>query len=625
MSDQTHQCATKRVEDIEDISKTKRAKKKNIPNIDNKDFLIELLSRLSNMSIYTAEIVDTEYSKLRSETKLAPSKSDLRVAFDEINNVTKITLTPVFKRWLIKKATRSDSGVLVVTIVTKPSDKMSFSCSYKCSFCPSEYDQEGKPTQPKSYISSEPAMKRALNSNFDIDGQIKDRLAAYLGTGNIKNDKNKKKIEVILSGGTWDVMPLEYREQVINELFYSFNTFNEDSHNKRSMKSIAEEIKLNETAMYGVIGLSIETRPDHINKRSIKQYLNWGVTRVQIGVQHFDDVILRGINRGCYLKDTINAIRLLKGVGLKIVIHLMPDLPNSNPELDRWMFDQAINNPNLQFDDIKIYPCAVIKSHDPKYVVKTDIAEWYENGTYKPYSENCLQDLIDVCIEYKKNVREWHRIERLIRDIPAQSMEAGYNKISNLRQVIESQMKQKNISCKCIRCMEIRDRHYDFWRLTVRPYVASEGMEYHIGIDIEDTRYHWDYFKFLIWSTVLYIFTLGFYKVYYSGSRSHYIGTLGFCRLRLDHNAGFDFVPELKKCGLIRELHVYGQAVSVGEQSNATQHKGFGSLLMQTAESIMKSNGFTKSAVIAGVGVREYYRTKLGYEKVGTYMIKTID
>lgn len=642
--------------DIEDISDVKIRNKKNknlIDKVDYDDFLLELMGRLEKIKNYNSNDVDKQYSILRSETKCAPSKADMRKSFDNINKDKQIQLTKVLKRWLIKKAVRTDSGVNVVTIVTKPGDKIKFSCPYKCSYCPTETDHDGNPTQPKSYISSEPAMRRALNSDFDICGQICDRLHSYLQTGNIKNDDNKKKIEVILSGGTWDVMPFEYRQHVINELFYSFNVFGKvmqlrredflkknksinsnefydiekiktEVKNHRKMLTIEEEISINELAIYGVIGLSIETRPDHIVKRNVKLYLKWGITRIQIGVQHLDDSILTKIKRDCYLKDTINAIRLLKGVGLKIVIHLMPDLPGSSPRLDNWMFNEINNNPHLQVDDMKIYPCAVIKSHDPKYVVNSDIAQWYENKEYVPYSETNLQDLINVLIEFKKNVNKWVRIERLIRDIPSHSMTAGYGKVSNLRQIIEKQMKDCGEKCNCIRCMEIRNRDYSFHRLSVTPYKSSEGNEYHISIDVEDSYYHFEWIKYILMYWFFYLITFGKTKLFYEGCKKRYIGTLGFCRLRIDPTPGFDFVPELEKCGLIRELHVYGQAVYVGEESISTQHKGLGQLLMKTAESIIEQNGLNKSAVIAGVGAREYYKSKLGYTLEGTYMTKVI-
>ncbi len=538
----------------------------------------------------------------------------------------------VFSRWLIKKATRSDSGVLVVTLVTKPGPNVKFSCPERCAYCPTETDLQGNPTQPKSYISSEPAMRRALQHNFDIKDQILDRLKAYLNTGNAVLDGTKKKIEVILSGGTWDVMPLEYRTQTINEIYWGFNIANSILANKsspRPIQSIQEEIEENQTAVFGVIGLTIETRPDYVRKTTIKQYLSWGITRVQLGVQHILTPLLNLIDRGCTNQDTIRAIRLLKGVGLKVVVHLMPDLPYSSPALDSWMFKEVNSDPNLQFDDVKIYPCAVIKSHDPsKYKVTSKLSEWYESGEYVPYSEKNIQNLIDVLIGYKSTINPWVRIERLVRDIPAHSMDAGYKKMSNLRQVIHKQMESKCLSCKCIRCMEIRSREYSEYKLVVRPYPASQGQEYHISIETETHLYHWTWIWYLIKFWLVYLVTLGTTKLWYTGSKDHYSGLLGFCRLRIDPEPGLGFVPELEGAGLIRELHVYGQIVCVGSsdvnKTSSAQHKGFGQLLMGTAESIVKSHGLNKIAVIAGIGAREYYRTKCGYELEGTYMCKKL-
>jgi hypothetical protein len=45
---------------------------------------------------------------------------------------------------------------------------------------------------------------------------------------------------------------------------------------------------------------------------------------------------------------------------------------------------------------------------------------------------------------------------------------------------------------------------------------------------------------------------------------------------------------------------------------------------MQVAEEIIASHGMNSSAVIAGVGTREYYKNKCGYELKGTYMVKQL-
>lgn len=617
--------------DIEDI-KTFASNAPSYSDEDIDEFVSELIGLLP--VDYTQEQINSSYTLLRSQLKMAPTKAQLRAGWARTKTACPENFDPkVWTRWLVKKAIRSDSGVLVVTLVTKPGSNIKFSCPERCAYCPTETDLEGNPTQPKSYISSEPAMRRALQNNFDIPDQIADRLGAYLSTGNTVLDGTKKKIEVILSGGTWDVMPLAYRSETIRQIYWAFNNFKSNEPPK-PIGTIEEEIEINQTAIWGVIGLTIETRPDYVRKTTIKQYLSWGITRVQLGVQHILDPILTHIDRGCTNADTVRAIRLLKGVGLKVVVHLMPDLPWSFPALDTWMFETVNSDSSLQFDDVKIYPCAVIKSHDPsKYKVTSKLAEWYDSGEYVPYSEKNIQDLIDVCIKYKSIINPWVRIERLVRDIPAHSMQAGYKKISNLRQIIHEQMKTQGLACKCIRCMEIRAREYSSYRLVVRKYQASEGLEYHISAEVEDTPYHWAWIWYLIKYWIVFVLTFGMIKLFYSGSLNNYTGLLGFCRLRIDPNPGFGWVKELEGAGLIRELHVYGQVVGVSvDKSNQhnqsinsqTQHKGFGQLLLSTAEQIIKSHGLTKCAVIAGIGAREYYRSKCGYQLEGTYMIKNL-
>ena len=80
------------------------------------------------------------------------------------------------------------------------------------------------------------------------------------------------------------------------------------------------------------------------------------------------------------------------------------------------------------------------------------------------------------------------------------------------------------------------------------------------------------------------------------------------------------------KQAMIRELHVYGQSLVLGEKGKISQHKGLGKFLMSEAEKIVKKEGCKEIKVISGVGVREYYR-KLGYsldKSKGEYMVKSL-
>ena len=644
------------INDIEDYDKSRPFSNTDIINVTNlfseKDITenynnyLNFIKDLHQECGQTEKIEDIEknFNILRSKYRINPSKNQLRYLFN--NDLNKDKENPkdsshTFSRYLIKKGTRSESGVLVATITLSPSK---FSCSKNCYYCPQEYDLEGNPSQPRSYMSSEPAMRRALRYNFDVKGQFHDRIFCYLNTGNIDiNDKSPKKMEVILSGGTWECYPQDERDRFIVECYYAANNFGVVEDKLPKIGTIEEEQKINETAEYRIIGMTLETRPDFINKKSILEYRRYGVTRIQIGVQHYDDSILKKINRGCYTSDTIKAIKLLKQAGYKVVVHLMPDLPGSNPESDIWMFDEAINNPDLQFDDLKIYPTAICKSHDDEHILTSVISEWYDNGTYKPYAEENLQDLIDVISYYLSKVKPWVRIQRCIRDIPEISIEAGYKKKSNLAQIIKEQMKpfensNGNVKTYEIRSMEVRNNEFINYtpRLVVRKYKASEGVEYFISIEVyKENIYQYIIYIFYMTLINIYNFTLHLFlhetfpKKFFNGSPDFndcYVGIFGFLRLRIDSNAGANFIDEIKNSALIREVHVYGNSLSVSKsKGKSPQHKGYGKLLIKTAQDIALDHKFRKISVISGVGTKQYYKNKCGFDYEGTYMTKSLD
>ena len=98
---------------------------------------------------------------------------------------------------------------------------------------------------------------------------------------------------------------------------------------------------------------------------------------------------------------------------------------------------------------------------------------------------------------------------------------------------------------------------------------------------------------------------------------------IGFLRLRLNTN-NQNILPLLENSALIRDLHVYSTLSTVGGNDEySLQHKGYGKNLIQKAEEIAKSFDYSKMAIIAGTGVRNYYR-KSGYELIDTFMIKIL-
>jgi len=98
---------------------------------------------------------------------------------------------------------------------------------------------------------------------------------------------------------------------------------------------------------------------------------------------------------------------------------------------------------------------------------------------------------------------------------------------------------------------------------------------------------------------------------------------IGFLRLRIPSKP---FRPEIdENTALVRELHVYGQAVPIGSSlTRAWQHKGFGKELLRKAEEIAKNEfNMKKIIVISGVGVKPYYR-KFSYRNDGPFVSKVL-
>ena len=401
---------------------------------------------------------------------------------------------------------------------------------------------------------------------------------------------NIDKIELLVLGGTWSEYPKEYQEEFITKLYYSANVYydnNDDNGNKRDILSLEEEISLNEIAKIHIIGLTLEMRSDSICMNEIKRLRRFNCTRVQLGIQHIDNQILRMNNRGETVEKTIKAIKLLKNNCYKIDGHIMLNLYGSNVEKDKYLLDQILNNPDLQLDQIKLYPCAIVPF--------TKIKELYDSCEYIPYEDKYLYELIKY---FKMNIKKYFRINRIIRDISGHYIQAGYSQqFTSIRQVLKEDMKLNNWNCLCIRCREIKDANLiinndnnddNDIKLEIIEYRASDGDEFFISYETKN---------YLI----------------------------GFIRLRLNYNSNPSLIlPVLQDTALIRELHVYSTVSNVGNNNNySLQHKGYGRKLIEKAEEIAKSNKFNRIGIIAGTGVRNYYK-KFGYKLEETFMIKNL-
>lgn len=448
----------------------------------------------------------------------------------------------------MKKPTRTISGVAPIAVMLPPKP-----CPHgACLYCPTL-------NAPQSYTPESPAVLRARTYNYDSYKQTKARLKMYK---NMKHPTDK--IEIIIMGGTFLAYEKEFKEQFIKGCY--------DALNNKKSKTLKEAKKLNEKAKHRCVALCIETRPDICTENHIKEILNYGATRVELGVQAIDDNIYRIVNRGHKVKDVIEATQRLKKAGFKVGYHLMPGIIGSNPKKDIEMFKKVFKNPNFKPDQIKLYPCQVL--------VGSKLEELYWQEEYSPYTK---EQTTAILREMIKLTPRYCRIMRIMREIPPAYLIAGIKNI-DLRKDIEEVIRKEKTKVKEIRFREIgfalRDKREVNNQIKIKKtkYKASNGVEYFIeAINKDDILF-------------------------------------GLLRLRLDKN----------KIATIRELHVYGPALKLGEkQKEKYQHTGIGKNLLKTAEKITKNKRYKKLRIISGVGVRDYYK-KLGYklDKQTIYMEK---
>ena len=427
-----------------------------------------------------------------------------------------------------------------------------FPCPGNCVYCPTS------PEAPKSYTSESPAVLRARSCGFEAGKQVQIRLKTLAEMGH-----SCDKIELIVMGGTFLSYPRDYQYQFIQDCY--------DALNGMASARLQEAQELNEHAKHRCVGLCIETRPDFCGEGEIQRMLDFGATRVELGVQTLDDEIHRLTGRGHGVADVVSATRLLRSYGFKVHYHWMPGLPGSTPGHDLELSRQLFEDERFRPDGLKLYPTLVVAG--------SELERWYHDGRYRPYDH---EEMVDLLTAIKVLVPKYVRISRLMRDIPAKFILAGSKDLA-LRSTVRGRMERAGLRCRCVRCREYGHRIRDGWTvgepsLTRLDYETEGGHEVFLSFEDEDET------------------------------------LFGLLRLRI----------EAEKA-VVREVHVFGQEVPLGERAEpAAQHRGLGERLLREAERIASAEfGAARLVVLSGVGAREYYRS-LGYHPEAAYMVKDL-
>jgi len=542
--------------------------------IQNKEKYIKLFEEIASKKEWEKDSLNKILRKYKDSNGKILRNDELVEVYEELVGSNYLQEKKIIQERIRLRPTRSNSGVTVVTVLTKP-----FPCPGKCIYCPNDI------CMPKSYISSEPGAQRALASKFDPYAQVYNRLIALKNIGH-----NIEKVELIILGGTWSVYPLDYKLWFVNQCYCALNDTSKNTKEyieprdngfeKTTWKDLEKNQEKNETAYCRNVGLVFETRPDYISEKEVFEMRKFGATKVQIGIQSLSDKILEMNHIGRSVDSAKNAFSLLRRAGFKIHGHWMPNLYGSTVKDDISDFKKLFGK-DFCPDELKIYPTSVIPN--------TELASLYREGLHIPYSE---KELVEVLSKTIPLTPRYCRLSRIIRDIPSSEIEAG-NKKTNLRQIVENELERKKIKLNDIRSREIKGESIE-WK-----DVVLEKLEYKTSVSDE-------------------IF------ISYKTKKTDRI--CGFLRLSIPKKdlIANNFIEELNNGSIIREVHVYGKVVGIEEESNGeSQHLGLGKSLVNAAEEITKKRKLKKISVISAIGTRKYYE-KLGYTKGELYMFKNI-
>lgn len=536
-------------------------------------------------------------------------------------------LEELFLQTIRVKPRRTASGVATITLITKP-----WPCKSSCLYCPNDI------RMPKSYLSNEPACQRAEQHFFDPYLQTLTRLHALENMGHATD-----KLEIIILGGTWSDYPRSYQTWFIHQVFKALNDCSYESfayadefaskrfelykragisHEKdklaqevsaiqdrinqgelsynqafreyylqdspwlelehvqsASLDELFYEHERNVDAAHRIVGLVVETRPDAVNEDELEMLRLFGCTKIQMGIQSLREAVLQQNTRNTSLEGIKRAFELLRLYGFKLHIHFMANLLGSTEEQDLLDYYELVRNPHYLPDELKLYPCLLVES--------SDLVAEFKRGSWKPYDEDRLIELLAACV---LATPPYTRISRMIRDISSQDIMAGSKK-TNLRQLVENKLLAGEDKVDEIRFREISTAQ------TTKSELVCQAYEYATTVSDE---------YFLQWIDV-------------QGRIA------GFLRLSLPHKEALEAYPDFSAVqvgeAMIREVHIYGSVVQLDknlpDNQGRAQHIGLGKSLIEKACQIASDAGYTKMNVISAIGTRSYYRRQ-GFTQMTT-------
>lgn len=217
-------------------------------------------------------------------------------------------------------------------------------CPYRCVFC----------AQDKQTGRDETALETVLqNLEHDLDGALKDGRGPY---------------ELAFYGGTFTALPSPWPE-----------------------KFLGLAMRYRERGL--VTHVRCSTRPDCVDEFSLSMLRAQGLDMVELGVQSFDDTVLKESGRGYSGVVARQACEMVEAANMGLGIQLLPGLPGDCPGVFQ---EDARIAASLKPEVARIYPCLVIRG--------TPLADMWRRGVYAPWPlERAKRELAEALLVFWEN------------------------------------------------------------------------------------------------------------------------------------------------------------------------------------------------------------------------------
>lgn len=195
------------------------------------------------------------------------------------------------------------------------------------------------------------------------ENDVRDTIDFYLS--NFK--ESNARIEVAFYGGSFTGIDVEQQNKLLQAAY--------DYIKEKKVHSIR-----------------ISTRPDYIDKETLKRLRKYKVKTIELGVQSTNNYVLERCKRGHTYEDVVKASKLIKRFRMKLGHQMMIGLPEST-ELDD--INTAKDLIKLRPNMVRIYPVLVIKG--------TELEKEYKDNQYDALSvEQAVERCKELCYLFGK-------------------------------------------------------------------------------------------------------------------------------------------------------------------------------------------------------------------------------